>query len=65
MQEDTESRFEPCMTILEQVKSQLAKQDRQELALNVEPTYISLGFSHSAIVTRSGELFTCGAKSEG
>ena len=65
MLEDKETRLAPSLTILEQVKQQLIEQDRNELSLNVEPCYLSLGLSHTAVVTRSGELFTAGARVDG
>lgn len=65
MLEDKESRLAPSMTILEQVKQQLIEQGRNELTFNVEPCYLSLGFTHTAVVTRSGELFTSGARTDG
>lgn len=65
MLEDKESRLVPSLTILEQVKQQLIEQNRHELSLNVEPRYLSLGFTHTAVLTRSGELFTAGARTDG
>lgn len=65
MLEDKETRLTPSLTILEQVKQQLIEQGRNELSLNVEPCYLSLGLSHTAVVTRSGELFTAGARADG
>ena len=35
------------------------------MSLNVEPRYLSLGFTHTAVLTRSGELFTAGARTDG
>jgi len=65
MLEDKETRFIPSLTILEQVKQQLVEQGRDELSLNIEPCYLSLGFTHTAVLTRSGELFTAGARTDG
>jgi hypothetical protein len=65
MLEDRDTRCTPSLTILEQVKQQLNEQDRHELTLNVEPCYLSLGLTHTAVITRSGELFTAGEKTEG
>ena len=55
----------PQTTILEQVKGQLQRQGRKDLASNMEPYDIALGKNHTAIVTRSGELFTCGQNEHG
>ena len=31
----------------------------------LEPFYVSLGVTHTAVITRSGELFTGGSKLDG
>ena len=34
-------------------------------AENLEPYQVALGVTHSAVITRSGELFTAGSKLDG
>lgn len=34
-------------------------------AEGLEPIYLSLGVTHSAVVTRSGDLYTAGSKLDG
>ena len=47
------------------MKGQLQRQGRDDLAINMEPFDLALGKTHTAIVTRSGELFTCGLNEYG
>jgi alpha-tubulin suppressor-like RCC1 family protein len=56
MTEDSESRFTPSLTVLEKMKDRLESN---------EPWSLSLGVTHSAVVTRSGEVITGGSKIDG
>jgi hypothetical protein len=60
MIEENENRLTPSLTLLENLKHH--NKDRIEA---YEPYYLSLGVTHSAIITRNGELFTGGSKLDG
>ena len=59
MIEDAENRSIPSLTLLENLKRNSADSEQYE------PFHISLGVTHSAVVTRNGELYTSGSKLEG
>jgi hypothetical protein len=56
MIEENENKFVPSLTLIEKLQMQ---------SDDFEPYYISLGVTHSAIITRNGELFTGGSKLDG
>lgn len=58
MIEDAENRSTPALTLLENLK-------RNADSEHFEPFHVSLGVTHSAVVTRNGELYTAGSKLEG
>jgi alpha-tubulin suppressor-like RCC1 family protein len=63
MVEDSENQNKPTLTILEQVKLNALK--NHELAEAYEPYCVSLGVTHSAVITRNGNLYTGGSKVDG
>jgi len=63
MIEDNENRVLPSLTILEQAKEHF--QEKEGTGELYEPFSLSLGVTHSAIVTRGGDLITCGSKMDG
>jgi len=63
MVEDMENRTEPSFTLLESLKKKAAS--RKELPEAYEPYSVSLGVTHTAVVTRNGDLYTCGSKADG
>ena len=64
MIEDNENRLAPTLTLLDRVRKVEASKSR-EASEAYEPFYLSLGVTHSAIITRSGDLFTGGSKLDG
>jgi alpha-tubulin suppressor-like RCC1 family protein len=52
MTEDNQNRYLPSLTMMEKIKEEE----------QVEPCYLSLGVTHSAVITRKGELYTAGSK---
>ena len=65
MIEDNENKLVPSLTILEQAKIHQQEKGNQFQAEGFEPYFVSLGVTHSAVITRSGELFTGGSKVDG
>lgn len=63
MVEDCENRSEPTLTLLETLKRKAIA--RKETPDAYEPFSISLGVTHTAVVTRNGDLYTCGSKADG
>ena len=59
MIEDGENRSVPSLTLLENLKINSGNRE------HYEPFHVSLGVTHSAIVTRNGELYTSGSKLDG
>ena len=57
MIDENENKFVPCLTMLEKL------QKNEETSY--EPYFLSLGVTHSAVITRNGELFTGGSKLDG
>ena len=57
MIEKSDNILEPSLTLMSQLKN-----ENSEL---FSAKYVSLGVSHSAVITRSGELFTAGSKQDG
>jgi alpha-tubulin suppressor-like RCC1 family protein len=57
MTDENENKFVPSLTKLEK----LQKNDENLY----EPYILSLGVTHSAVITRNGELFTGGSKLDG
>lgn len=68
MTEDNETKFTPSLTLLEKLRlarlSMLDSPDSSE-AEAYEPCYLSLGVTHSAVITRNGEVYTGGSKMDG
>jgi alpha-tubulin suppressor-like RCC1 family protein len=64
MTEENVSKMLPSLTILEQAKNHMNEKDpvRSEY---FEPCFLSLGVTHTAVITRSGEVFTAGSKFDG
>lgn len=60
MIEENENRLVPTLTVLEKLKHH-----NKEKAELYEPYYLSLGVTHSALITRNGDLYTGGSKLEG
>jgi|LauGreDrversion4_2_1035121.scaffolds.fasta_scaffold239832_2 alpha-tubulin suppressor-like RCC1 family protein len=56
MSEENENRLVPSLTLIE--KLQLQSDD-------YEPYQLALGVTHSALITRNGDLFTAGSKLDG
>jgi len=63
MIEDNENKNVPSLTILEQFK--LHYEGNGEDGQSFEPFMVSLGVTHSAVITRNGEVFTGGSKMDG
>lgn len=61
--DEHESKFLPTFTLLEKLKEAAEAQGSTPEAY--EPIYVSLGVTHSGVITRSGELFTGGSKADG
>jgi len=57
MTEENENKYLPSLTLLEKLR--IRDQD------SYEPCFLSLGVTHSALITRSGDLFTSGSKLDG
>jgi hypothetical protein len=53
------------LTILEKLRDAADQQASAISGEAYEPVYISLGVTHSGVITRSGELFTGGSKLDG
>eukprot|EP00347_Sterkiella_histriomuscorum_P016506 403352920 len=65
MIEENENQLLPTLTILEQAKMKNYERGDQLKLEGLEPCYLSLGVTHTAIVTRSGELYTGGSMLDG
>jgi alpha-tubulin suppressor-like RCC1 family protein len=57
MTEENENKYLPSLTLMEKLR--IRDQD------SYEPCFLALGVTHSAVITRSGELFTAGSKLDG
>lgn len=57
MIEKSDNILEPCLTLM----CQLRKEDPAMFSIRK----VSLGVTHSAVITYSGELFTAGSKIDG
>lgn len=62
--DENENRFIPTLTLLEKLKD-AAQTNTPITGEAYEPVYVSLGVTHSAVITRSGEVFTGGSKLDG
>ncbi|CDW87540.1 kinesin motor domain containing protein [Stylonychia lemnae] len=65
MIDDNENQLLPTQTILESAKQNFLNKGDHIKAEGLEPCSLSLGVTHSAVITRSGDLFTAGSKLDG
>jgi alpha-tubulin suppressor-like RCC1 family protein len=63
MIEENENKLVPTLTLLEGLQQHFS--DKGKVLDGVEPCYLSLGVTHSAIITRNGDLYTGGSKLDG
>lgn len=63
MIDENDNKFQPTLTLLEKLRDAADCQGSTPEAY--EPIYLSLGVTHSGVITRSGELFTGGSKADG
>lgn len=56
MIEENENKLLPSLTLIDKLQMQ---------SDDYEPYFVSLGVTHSAVITRNGELFTGGSKLDG
>ncbi len=56
MTEDNENKYTPSLTLLEKLRNENE---------GYEPCYVGLGVTHTAVITRNGEVFTGGCKMDG
>lgn len=65
MIEENDNRLLPSLTILEQAKLHQLEKNEYHRAEALEPCFLSLGVTHTAVITRNGDLFTAGSKLDG
>ena len=66
MTDDNSNKYIPTLTLLERLREAQAKNDPTDSnGEGYEPYAFSLGVTHSAVITRNGELYTGGSKLDG
>lgn len=75
MTDENESKFTPSLTLIEKLREAKAFDSKQSInsptsslefeTESYEPCYLSLGVTHSAVITRNGEVYTGGSKMDG
>ena len=65
MIDENENKSLPSLTLLEEIKLRQIDKGDNFRGESLEPCYLSLGVTHSAVITRSGDLLTGGSKLDG
>ena len=63
MVEDNENRILPSLTLFSSMRTHALQKHR--VTDPTEPCYLSLGVTHTAVITRNGEVYTGGSRVDG